>query len=521
MYRQEHRSQDRSSRWVACVVTALLVTLGAGVAQGTVLDYEGHQGYPLQLGIGYSSATNQFLSQSCLQTINGKPITKTESQDTRLSIKEISSMKEFAREFDLNASLSARFGLGNRVSSAVEYSRSNSFTSHKYYLLVKVDVKNTTVALEQPRLTKSALELLKNKPKKFAEVCGNEFVHASTLGGQFAAVLEFQTSSAEDKEALSARLRGTLNTPTVSADLAVSARNQLAQLSKERQMTVTLLRKGGVGKLIDPRDPNQLIQYALDFPAVIQTNGYLIQAVTSSYQAAIPPDEIATDVINYRPYESYLKGLIDQHEAAISTRNDLVYALANRDQFGKQDWKLIEKKLVEHADYLSRLEDTVSRCVATAASHAVGDGPVPQADCPQFKQPPPDLSGINLVRRQCEDFAGLWLGKGTTQFRVNYQIELRRGEGCAFRGEVQNRPIFQNVMEFDIIAQKNLATGRMRMSENNSVDVLNVTFEKLSEDKLLFKMKLPSKSNIHYTEGWEDQFELQRAPRSAGEASAP
>lgn len=509
--------KNRFQRSLSCTSAAagIAITLGANIAHGTVLDYESNAGQPLQLGVGYSSVTNKFLSQSCLQSIAGKPITNNQAQDTRLTIKQLSSMSEFAREFNLNASISARFGLGNRVSSAVDYSRSSSFTSHKYYLLVKVDVKNTTMAIEQPRLTKSAVELLRNKPTKFAEVCGDEFVHTTTLGGQFAAVLEFQTSSEEDKSALSASLRGAFNSPTVGVEGAAKAREQISKLTQERQMTVSLIRKGGAGSIIDPTDPKQLIQYALDFPSVIQKNGYLMQAVTSSYQAALAPEDIAVDVINYQPYESYLRGLIDQHEAAITTRNDLIYALANRDQFGKMDWNLVQRKLVEHTSYLTKLEKIVANCVDTARSNALGKLPVSSSSCPQFQDPAPDLTGINLARHQCEDFAGLWLGRGSTDYKVDYEIDLRRAEGCSFRGEVRNRPIFQNIMEFNVIGKKNLATGTMTMSENTSVDRLDVSFEKLSEDKLLFKMKLPGSSKIHYPAGWQDHFELRRAPQAA------
>jgi hypothetical protein len=334
-------------------------------------------GTTLLVGRGFNSVRAEVLGdcvkRGALTTIGGN------AQTTRFSMKQIETVEDLKES--LSVSASGSFGYGVYSGSAkASYMKSKDFSSNSSYLLVSVRVENQTEVLDAYEFTDSARALLKaNKRTEFLARCGDEFVAAKTTGGEFTAIVEFMSKTEEQKQKISAAIKGSGGTWNVAADF----KSSMEKLSKFSESKVTILRVGGSGEL---PNFNDLVDTALKFPIMITANNAWPYSVTTvSYDSVLDNDPNLPRPINLRQAQRFFEQISSAYLSLIKVRNDINYVLKNQNQFQDVDVNSLNAAQAALASEITQIESAPNRCFD--APDAPENCTVPSFTIPQVAYP--------------------------------------------------------------------------------------------------------------------------------------
>jgi hypothetical protein len=267
------------------------------------------------LGRGYNGLSGE-LRDSCL---TGDTASSTGGKRVNYSIYQAGSSEEFRKSVNLSAG--ATFGTGVwSVDAGVQYFQSVNRSRFVDHMVVRVDVAGPALSLERAKLTNEANHL-KRDPILFYRKCGNRFVRTLSIGGEFVAIVNIETTSQEERESLRATL-------TVIAKGYGSASTEykqaIEQISHAYQKDIKIIRNG-LGESLPNLDIPTLIQYSLDFPAKIDAmNGVPVALEQIDYRAVDPTIEI------YSGPEIIVERLSNKFGELFETLGDLDYYARHR-----------------------------------------------------------------------------------------------------------------------------------------------------------------------------------------------
>lgn len=151
----------------------------------------------------------------------------TGGQEVTFSLALVESSSDLQKNLSVSASASAKYLVGG-VDAKMKFSEETHTTDTSATLLASVVVRNTSwTAPPGIRLRDDVLPLLRGvagqppsaeQQARFKARCGDGFIQSYTTGGEFRAIIQVQTSSKDEKDAVSASLAGHYLTFSASAD---------------------------------------------------------------------------------------------------------------------------------------------------------------------------------------------------------------------------------------------------------------------------------------------------------------
>ena len=251
----------------------------------------------LLIGKGFNAATQQIHGEAIvhdgLESL--LPHEKT-GQTTEFHLAHIKSSEELAKQLGISAS--ASYGsLSFSASAEVEFANKLSLKRYSSYVLVKIDVKNPSETMRNPRLTPDALAFLEqNGWNRFEEVYGPEFIAGRIAGGSYYGLIEIITENQEQRRDLTVKVSAAGWGGKIEGQLDHKFKNVLSGFEKR----VTVLQRGGLagGKdRIIETDLDDMIKQARTFSEDALTHPVAYRALTISYRDIVPlaqppgPDE--------------------------------------------------------------------------------------------------------------------------------------------------------------------------------------------------------------------------------------
>lgn len=303
-----------------------------------------------QLGAGYDAFTGD-LRGNCVDT--AMPM-QTEGTSTYFEVIHIESERELSKR--LGVSAKAKYGLfsagGSRVSET-------TFNSYSVYLAIVARVNVRTNTINDPNLNAETLQLAQKDPIKFRQRCGNYFVRANTVGGEYSALVEIFTSTLAEKQDASFAASGASGLFKTSGE----ASERINRAIKDYKYTVRLIRKGGQGPIASSGDG--ILGDALGYPvelAKLQDKDLFTASVeVQDYLTLDIPDALR----NSRSETEALLRVERYDEFAQARRahlGDIEYILANPDQFQEADRTMLERHATFLRDELFNMKSALALC---------------------------------------------------------------------------------------------------------------------------------------------------------------
>jgi len=277
----------------------------------------------------------------------------TTGEQVRFELRSVENEASLYRK--LGVSVSAKYGT---VSAKGGYEKETSINSYSafFFISAEIDVRGESVTkagMEKPVLEPDDLALLTSNFQRFKEKCGDTFISSQVLGGKYIALVEIKTKSSKDLDSVRAAISGSAG----PMNLSVGAQSRLEQLTKDREMHVTVIRGGGDGAVI-PTSPKGLAEAVTKYPDSLRglpRNKLQPSVVTvEEYTTLAIPPEIRRADFDYSEKQEF----IEEADAFVSKHRDAIanakYALANVDEFPNPLNKAELELYVQHGETITR-----------------------------------------------------------------------------------------------------------------------------------------------------------------------
>lgn len=301
----------------------------------------------LVVGSGYDALSGETkdrcLKPTALTRAGGQD---SQSQSVTFQLKRVDSYIDLQSELQMSASGTYRSGI-YKHSARVQYMRSLKYNSFSSFMLVSVKVVNATETLEHFDIKPAARELLQKSPESFYRICGDRFISGRTTGGELLAVVEFHSTSREEKERVDARIRSGGGVFQAAGDF----HRAISEMSRLATVNITTIRNGGTGKLPAITDladaalqfPEQMAQKEKPWVYSFQTHDYNLLSTSTA------------DPFPLNRQKAFLEASVATRSRALALRNDIEYVLSKPDEFEK----LAKSELKKLESTKKRLEDII------------------------------------------------------------------------------------------------------------------------------------------------------------------
>lgn len=277
------------------------------------------------IGQGFDTV-RASLRGKCLET---KPLTtllgdsaNANGQKVSYYLQSATSLSELRSKLEVHAS--ASFGIGiYSGSGSYNLFQETNIHSLSSFLIVRVKVLNLTETITERLLSGPAKERQGN-PGRFRDFCGNEALIARQSGGDFLALVRFNSRSVEDKSAVDGAIGGAVgNFVSGSANFAQS----ITALSRFSDLTIDILKAGNSSAIPTLEG---LRDYALRFPTTVTRTGgqpWVYNVITADYGTVDNYD--GTGDFDLPTYNAFMEQLAEDRDWALVQRNDIRRALAD------------------------------------------------------------------------------------------------------------------------------------------------------------------------------------------------
>jgi hypothetical protein len=278
------------------------------------------------LGIGVNSAAKTLHAPAIENVVLLPDIIGASGQIVAFSIEQLSASASLSQQLNVSTSASLKYastGSGSMSAQFVNNIKQNSFS---IYIVVRTLVINSEKVLDlsRIRLQDDAAGTWVNQPSAFVEQYGDAFVYGVVTGGEFFAVLEIQTESADEYREVKASLSGKGQFGLFSGNASASFSETLGRITTSYQMRATVIRRGGVGALLQAITADELRDRALAFPGeVAGQNGYPYGALLHSYNHIEHP---IAEPLSVQQRADALDRLGRLREQFVRMQNDLEFA---------------------------------------------------------------------------------------------------------------------------------------------------------------------------------------------------
>ncbi|MER8580641.1 hypothetical protein NKG95_18325 [Mesorhizobium sp. M1423] len=169
-------------------------------------------------------------------------------------IRRIHTTAELEKSLSINVEASGGCGCFS-ASGRFDFAQSSKIQSSSLFLLISAKVTLPFHGIDEPKLSGSAAAISSN-PELFQSRYGNMFVNGVGRGGMFLAVLQMDTASSEEAQAVSMELSGSYGLFSADAKMKMES----MQRHFHEDVRTTVYHEGGPINLImgDVTDPSQM-----------------------------------------------------------------------------------------------------------------------------------------------------------------------------------------------------------------------------------------------------------------------
>ena len=278
-----------------------------------------------------------------------------------LSFKRVTSTAELnsVLGIDASASLNASWFTGQAsLKAKVSLESSEKTEEFATFSVLYVKVREAPIMLEEVDLSPRIRNFLKeNGLDDFYQVAGYEYIAGIIPGGEFISTIKIISSNRETKEKVDAALNAQSSfTSAVPSNGSLEANLELkstfSQLAKNSQVQIEArcYRKGGDGLLVT--NPEDALNYALNFPAYLRQSPSILQVICKPYQdlLSFPRGLKAIDMMTLQRQQRPLQDLFDIFQQKSQTIAQIDQILLNPMQFHGVEEEVLreEKKKLEH-----------------------------------------------------------------------------------------------------------------------------------------------------------------------------
>lgn len=322
----------------------------------------------VDLGVGFNSLLNRVGTSSVLKKGVIKPSKKDLGQDLKYNKFVSTSVEELQTSIDVSASASVS-GIWGKVSGRTEFFQSVGKKRSYTYLTVRTRVLNTEIrmGIEAPQIsdfTDDVREYLEGKHPRdaFYRTYGDCYVHSYQTGGDFMAVMEFQTEDQNSQREVKADLNVAANAWGQDINVSANFKNSIQSASKSSTMRILVYRAGGaeevpdVDKLVDAarRFPDTVNPDKRGKPVIISVNvNDYAQLFPLKFQKEAP---VLTPTVLRR-----WKKLASMYNYLLPVEKELEYAQKNIEDFPSLNKDRINTLKKDWNGYVRDLEDQMEK----------------------------------------------------------------------------------------------------------------------------------------------------------------
>lgn len=318
-----------------------------------------------------------------------------QGQVSMLTMQTISSTSELASSLNVSASaaLTTIRGGGSAEAKFIQQRQINSYYT---YSLVKVYVENPPQLIRDVSLKELAIKKLEEGGwDEFSQVYGTHYVEGYITGGTYYALIEVQTTNAEEKREISAKLSGKYSGVGFKVDGSGEAQSKLREATENRTTNVYVFQSGGIGDVLEIT-MEEMIEQALKFPKLVEKAPVPIRAIINDYKSIQNIPSIPLTPSKQRHVLEELGSLymkLRDYKAKLEFVRDNIESFDEYRCLSQSKKKLEAKSLEKH---LNKISDTM-QLIASSADECVYDSRVcqsfiPDKDLFEFILPEGDLT---------------------------------------------------------------------------------------------------------------------------------
>jgi hypothetical protein len=360
-----------------------------------------------------------------------------------LSFQRVTSTAELnsVLGIDASASLNASWFTGQAsLKAKVSLESSEKTEEFATFSVLYVKVREAPIMLEEVDLSPRIRNFLKeNGLDDFYQVAGYEYIAGIIPGGEFISTIKIVSSNRETKEKVDATLNAQSSfTSAVPSSGSIEANLELkstfSQLAKNSQVQIEArcYRKGGDGLLVT--NPEDALNYALNFPAYLRQSPSILQVICKPYQdlLSFPRGLKAIDMMTLQRQQRPLQDLFDIFQQKSQTIAQIDQILLNPMQFHGVEEDVLRKGKRQLEHQLDVIAEN-----ATKYANNPQDIQVDSSDFPPISLPLPTRrlvelkSGLGIDYTKLSDllFAKKWkeADEKTTELMLECANRQERG----------------------------------------------------------------------------------------------
>lgn len=316
------------------------------------------------------------------------PITIAQGQRITSQMVRIDDVTSLHKSLGINVSASGYY-YGYSASAKMEFATECNINSHSTYLLVRIQVQNAFLSMDDPVLSPDALDLLTaHRADRFRERFGDVFIAGLNTGGEYFAIIEISGTNEKEKESLSIQVNAAYQGIVAAVELGTSIKKATESSHDHLEVKVFTYQVGGQDTQLDVT-PEQIMAKAHNFAASVSGQFSVPYSVLpASYISLKKPDD-ADNPIDIEFQKVTLADAFKQRTDMMSLNNDIEYILQstarNFDEFEQFDVAALTQARNDLAAQLDLNFKTASKCMRDAK----------QCTFAVF-----DISGIKLPKRK-------------------------------------------------------------------------------------------------------------------------
>jgi|GEM_PF-7065193 len=290
---------------------------------------------------------------------------KNSPVDQKISriVKVVSSREEVSNSLDV--SLSASVGIGNFGLDAKSKLISNmKFESNSIFFLVRISIENPTLMICNPKIKPEAIKLLNSRGvKAFRERYGNSYISGITTGGEYFAILEFQSKKQQNHREIQNDFRVNFPFSVSSGSVGFKHGSNTSRIEENYNIVIISYRSGGEG-INSPLSLESVINEMDEFVRLSNQYNMPYKAHLSEYDALDIPyinGNISGDInYQYEKIQNISSTILAYQDQYKELEKFLYNHRAKLDGTQKQE---IDAKLFEISQEIDKLTKQAQKCI--------------------------------------------------------------------------------------------------------------------------------------------------------------
>jgi hypothetical protein len=341
----------------------------------------------MRLGRGVNQLTGEvYTSPAVTGTTAVNPVAA--GQKISRKMMRLESSEQLRKTLDVDVSVEGRYGA---FSGAARTRFADEVAQNRWsiYFLLTIRVTDADEGLDGPKLHEEAEGLLKlNKPERFRQRFGDEFIAGFIKGGDYRVVWSISGADETEKQAVAVDVQAGFDAVISSAEVGVRVNSKVERSRSFLKVDAHVYQAGG-GRTWHENNIGEVLEKAEDFAAqVAGSNAIPYYAITRPYtDLRLPSDDVS--FVELENARQALEEMWRARTALVALRSDLQYVLLSRAQ-NRGEFEAEPDDATVQGSY-ERVSDQIDKLTA-AADRAC-------RDAKKVEWETMDVSGIRLPKR--------------------------------------------------------------------------------------------------------------------------